>query len=86
MLADKADELAAELVALAEKNPSLYAALVTLVRGSQWAKLGGLVVSITIPIAANHGLLPVETVALVGAKPPPPRPPRTVNVDADGAG
>ncbi len=73
ILASKADDLAAELVAVAEKSPPMYAALVSLVKGSQWAKLGGLVVSIAIPIAANHGLLPPVTATLVGAPEPAPR-------------
>jgi hypothetical protein len=75
VVANNADELATELVNVAEKNPAMYASLVALVKGSQWAKLGGLFVSIALPIAANHGLLPPETATLVGAEPPPPREP-----------
>lgn len=89
ILAGKAEELAAELVALAEKSPPMYAALVSLVKGSQWAKLGGLVVSIAVPIAANHGLLPLETATLVGAELPPPRPvkePDEANANGTGPG
>lgn len=78
IIAGKADELAAELVALAEKSPPLYAALVSLVQASQWAKLGGLVVAIALPIAANHGLLPREAAALVDAPLPPERPVKVV--------
>ncbi len=84
IIAAKADELAAELVAVAEKSPPLYAALVTLVKGSAWAKLGGLAVSIALPIMANHGLLPTETAMVVGAPLPPPREPK-VDVSANGA-
>lgn len=74
IIAGKADELAAELVALAEKNPRIYAALTTLVTAGQWAKIGGLAAGIAVPIAANHGLLPRETATLVGAPMPPERP------------
>ncbi len=84
ILAKNADDLAAELVAVAEKSPPMYAALVSLVKGSQWAKLGGLVVSIAIPIAANHGLLPPVTATLVGAPEPAPR--ITVTPEPDAAG
>lgn len=86
IIAGKADELAAELVELADKNPAVHAALVTLVKGSQWARLGGLVVSIVVPIAANHGLIPIEAVGLVpGVEAPPPRPQPTQPTE-DGRG
>lgn len=74
IIAARAEELAVELVALAEKNPSLYRALTSMVAASSWAKIGSLALGIAVPVAANHGLLPVEIVSLVGAPPPPPRP------------
>jgi hypothetical protein len=75
IIAGKADELAAEVVAVAERNPAMYAALVTMVKGGQWAKLATLLVTVAVPILANHGILPAETAQLVGAEPPPPREP-----------
>jgi hypothetical protein len=75
IIAGKADELAAEVVAVAERNPAMYAALVTMVKGGQWAKLAALVASVAVPILANHGVLPVEAAELVGAAKPPPREP-----------
>lgn len=71
IISGKSQDIANELVAAAEQNPALYRALVGLVKGSQWAKLSALVVSIVVPIAANHGALPRGMATMVGAPMPP---------------
>jgi hypothetical protein len=61
----------------------MYRSLVALVRGSQWAKLGTLVVGIAVPIAANHGILPPGTALIVGA-PLPPQPEKVEGGETGG--
>lgn len=74
ILTNNADTIATELYERGLSNPKLRKLLEQSNATVEWARLLAIITGVGIPIAANHGLLPAELTALVGAPPPPPRP------------
>lgn len=82
----QAEALGRALDKLARENPAIRRALEKMVATTAWTELGMVSASILVPIMACHGFLPADAATVMGAAPPPPRPPRSPKARASDNG
>lgn len=71
IILENAKQLAETLDKLGQENPKVRAALEMLVVSSTYSSLAMVVISMVVPMLANHGFLPPMAATFVGADAPP---------------
>ena len=80
ILVTNAEGIGKALGKLCEKSPAAYRAVELLLTSSAYGELLGVLLGVAVPIAVNHGLIPLQfwdtLPGTSGVEPPDPRPPK----------